>query len=138
MRKKGDFNSEADLCRRLESKIIPEPNSGCHLWLGTLTGTLDYGCIKVRGRTTVVHKVIWEKANGPVPERMEVCHSCDVPSCCNLDHLFLGTHEDNMRDMSKKGRAGRRGAKMPLDPEKRYREVTGAMTWLAGRVTMRG
>jgi hypothetical protein len=43
--------------------------------------------------------------NGPVPKGMEVCHHCDNPPCCNVKaHLFLGTHADNLSDMSKKGR----------------------------------
>ena len=50
------------------------------------------------------HRVQWEKFRGPVPEGMQVLHTCDTPGCINIEHLFLGTARDNMQDMSAKGR----------------------------------
>ena len=50
------------------------------------------------------HRVAWFEANGPIPDGMEVCHSCDNPPCENVDHLFLGTHRENMHDAIQKGR----------------------------------
>jgi len=43
-----------------------------------------------------------------LPDEMEVCHSCDVPSCVNPEHLFLGTHQENMDDRNRKGRADKK------------------------------
>lgn len=94
-----------DVDVRFDEKTIPEPNSGCLLWTGT-TSNDGYGRFRPRGRSLVgAHRFAWEREHGPAPDGLHVLHKCDTPACVNVDHLFLGTHQENMDDMRAKGRA---------------------------------
>ena len=80
---------------------------GCWNWTAALS-TKGYGKFKVVKRTQIhAHRWIWEYYNGPISDGLFVCHHCDNPKCVNPDHLFLGTHLDNMEDAFKKGRIKR-------------------------------
>lgn len=98
---------------RFAESFVPEPNSGCWLWLGSKRSQNGYGRIKAGGRTVPAHRYAWELFRGPIPDGMIVCHKCDVPPCVNPNHLFVGTHKDNAADRDTKGRAGKTGAKNP-------------------------
>lgn len=90
------------VAERLANRSVRDAN-GCLIWQGAKLpfghGTLQYNNIK-----TKAHRVAWELANGPIPAGKIICHRCDVPSCINVDHLFLGTQADNIADMMRKGR----------------------------------
>ena len=58
-------------------------------------------------KNKAAHRRIWEYVNGPIPNKMLICHSCDNPGCINPSHLWLGTQKDNMEDMIKKGRGNK-------------------------------
>lgn len=82
---------------------MPEPNTGCWLWLRG-TDSDGYGEIKYEGRPWRAHRLSWTAYRGPIPHGLQVLHRCDTPSCCNPDHLFLGTNNDNHLDKIRKGR----------------------------------
>lgn len=75
----------------------------CIEWDGNIMIS-GYGRICRNGKQYLAHRYVWEEENGPIPEGMNVCHHCDNPPCINIDHLFLGTHNDNVQDrLLKKG-----------------------------------
>lgn len=63
-----------------------------------------YGQFNLNGKILTSHRLAWELTKGEITGGLFVCHQCDNPSCCNPSHLFLGTNNDNVQDMVKKGR----------------------------------
>lgn len=86
----------------------PHMESPCWIW--TAYKSKDgYGKFGVGGKMINAHRVAWTIANGPIPHDGSahgicVCHRCDNPACIRVDHLFLGTNLDNIRDRDSKGR----------------------------------
>ena len=75
----------------------------CWVWTGGLSS--GYGSMNTGGGYAGAHRVSWELHFGPVADGLFVLHKCDNRGCVRPDHLFLGTHEDNMSDMRSKGRS---------------------------------
>lgn len=107
-------NIRENLAARFMDKVIPVPEAGCWLWAGSTTKA-GYGRFQVGRRPREAHRVSWELFVGDIGN-YHVLHKCDVRSCVNPSHLFLGTHEDNMLDMAAKGRcvSGERHPKAKL------------------------
>lgn len=78
----------------------------CWEWQGPMQGW-GYGALSFQGQKFGAHRVAYELHNGPIPDGMQVCHTCDNPPCCNPSHLFLGSNDDNVRDRTLKGRSAR-------------------------------
>lgn len=88
----------------LMARAIPVPFSGCFLWEGRLTkyGYAEVGEKDYRHR---VHRLIMSHILGRILSKDEiVCHKCDIPSCINPNHLYVGTTQDNVRDCISRGR----------------------------------
>jgi hypothetical protein len=93
--------------------------------------------VKTGDKTRSAHRVAYEGAFGPIPDGLNVLHRCDVRHCVRPDHLFLGTHAENMKDMAQKGRAVRgvlnHNAKVTPEIVRRIRELHAA-GWGAKRL----
>lgn len=91
--------------RSVEDRFWPkvEKSAGCWLWRAAID-TTGYGVMNAGGRKAYAHRVSFELAHGPIPDGLEVLHSCDVRPCVNPDHLSVGTRTDNMQDAKAKGR----------------------------------
>lgn len=75
----------------------------CILWKGAVTSS-GYGSRTVNGRWWSAHRHAWIEAFGEIPFGQLVLHRCDVKTCINPQHLFLGTHKENTQDAIRKGR----------------------------------
>lgn len=93
---------------RFEEKYEPIPEAGCWIWTACSHergyGLFYTGFNRKKGKMEFAHRVSYEIYFGISPGDRSVCHSCDNPSCVNPNHLFLGSHKENMEDMMNKGR----------------------------------
>lgn len=93
---------------RFDAKVDKSGPGGCWVWTGKRSRE-GYGRFSLDGRLVNAHRWSWERAVGPIPNGLLVCHHCDNPPCVNPEHLFVGTIQDNTRDMLAKGRGNTRG-----------------------------
>lgn len=107
------------------------PESGCWLYTG-YSGGDGYGRVRIAGRGRIlVHRIAYEAYYGVIPDKLCVLHKCDVRSCMNPEHLFLGTYEDNNQDRANKNRSalGERSGKAKLSDEQVIKIRESAMPY---------
>lgn len=146
--KRGDVNDYG--CRKVHDGNAVErfhqkyemDKSGCWLWTGG-TRPNSKGVPYPRHwnddrKSIGAHRFSFELVHGAIPKGMYVCHKCDTPLCVNPDHLFVGTHHDNMRDMVQKKRSftargeNKKGtAKLTNQQAKEIREINLSQTKIA-------
>ena len=93
------------LTERFWSKVSQAGPNQCWLWEASTFPT-GYGqfWVKEYNRLLGAHRVAYTLANGPIPDELLVCHTCDNPPCVNPAHLFLSDSKGNTQDMIAKGR----------------------------------
>lgn len=103
----GWSTKQKSLSEAIEGKYEPVTESGCWIWTG---GCHDrgYGWIQSfrNGRKKVIraHRASYEIHKGPIPDGAFVCHHCDIPSCINPDHLYIGDYKSNAQDKVRRNR----------------------------------
>lgn len=83
--------------------IKVKQTSQCWEWTASLN-IHGYGVFNLKDES-LAHRISYQIFHGKLDENIQVLHKCDNPKCVNPDHLFTGTHHDNMLDKANKGRS---------------------------------
>lgn len=99
--------NEISIEDRFLGKCIPEPNSGCWLWLSYVDKD-GYGKFTVDGKSYGAHRISFNIFKSSIADDDVIRHTCDNPFCVNPDHLLQGTEWDNIQDRNTRGRTATR------------------------------
>lgn len=98
----GQQHARRPIHERILSRVMFGA-SDCWHYCG-VRNRFGYGRITYLGKTQVVHRLLYEAVNGPIPHGLYALHQCDNPSCVNPAHIRLGTYSDNIRESYQRGR----------------------------------
>lgn len=111
MRETSDEQYNAKWVERIMARCVPNER-GCWIYQGYkhrssrgAAGQPGYGGTSYRGKAVRIHRKMLEiKLGRSLPVEIQACHECDNPPCCNPDHLYPGTNQQNHIDGGKRGR----------------------------------
>src|SRR5258706_167306 len=89
----------------LSAQTRRDKKTGCLIWTGKTQKRFPYGYFYRKSKIVYAHRAAYIAKHGPIPKGLVVCHRCDNPSCIANEHLILGTQQDNLAAMWRKGRA---------------------------------
>lgn len=108
--------------------------SGCWIWEKSVRSS-GYGAFRYQNKNWNAHRLAWFFYRGSDPGEKQVLHHCDVRACVNPEHLYLGDHADNMRDMAVRQRAakgsGNGNSKLSLEAVKKIIKDARGLTEIA-------
>lgn len=117
-----------DETERFHAGYLVDARTGCWNWQKSRNHK-GYGLMSVKGVTSIAHRYSYAKYHGPIGRSL-VLHRCDNPPCVNPEHLYLGSHADNMRDCRE------RRTRIGVVPDDKVRATI--RKYKAGQATMQG
>lgn len=105
---------KSEIQQYIKDRVCTHPGTGCWEWAMAVSEQ-GYGVAAVGQKKASSHRIAYAAFVADIPAGINVCHRCDNPSCCNPEHLFLGSQKDNIQDCIRKGRkADKRGERHHL------------------------
>lgn len=124
---------EADMIDRFMSKV--RRTQDCWIWTACKRRG-GYGHFnKGNNKYTSAHRLSWEIHRGQIPNKLSVLHKCNNAACVNPDHLYLGTHNDNMRDRVACGRKKNYRGEKNSQAKRTLKEINVIRNWHSNGVT---
>ncbi len=113
-----DIDLFADIDRHMSFWERIEIVDGCWNWVGARNEN-GYGVLTVNKKRWRAHRYAYYLHYGSLSDDAIICHTCDNPACCKPEHLFAGTHSDNVADKVSKGRG-----RVPVGEAQNFAKLT--------------